>query len=157
MKEGDPFDTEAMDDLRSRQRQLVRQLHEAAFRTAARDWPGLVALPERADAALLEGEVRELADQELSDSDELAELVSRLRRAGRTAQTAQLFDSLVWRDPYLREFRERTRQEAQEARVDSIPEGLAPDLYRFVHLLLLADELAGDDYRDPRLGQDSLE
>lgn len=157
MKEGDPFDTEAMDDLRSRQRQLVRQLHEAAFRTAARDWPGLVALPERADAALLERELRELADQELSDSDELAELVSRLRRAGRTAQTAQFFDSLVWRDPYLREFRERTRQEAQEARVDSIPEGLAPDLYRFVRLLLLADELAGDDYRDLRLGQDSLE
>lgn len=157
MKEGDPFDTEAMDDLRSRQRQLVRQLHEAAFRTAARDWPGLVTLPERADAALLERELRELADQELSDSDELAELVSRLRRAGRTAQTAQFFDSLVWRDPYLREFRERTRQEAQEARVDSIPEGLAPDLYRFVRLLLLADELAGDDYRDLRLGQDSLE
>jgi hypothetical protein len=145
---GDPFETEELDRLRSEQRRRLCLIDDDVVRHVASNLP-LPLRPEDRHPCL-EGELRALARQEDVELDSLlqamegttkaAALAPFLRDSARGRTENKRLDSLV--------------QEAQGragADLGTIPDEHADRLIALVTLLLLADELAPDAYRDPRL------
>lgn len=147
---GDPFETEELDRMRSDQRRRLSMIDHRVVRRVASDLP----LPLRPEDhhPCLEGELRSLARQE---EVELGAVLDAMERKTKATALAPFLAGTARR-------RERTNttrldalvQEAQDrgrADLGTISDEQADRLSALVALLLLADEVAPDAYRDPRL------
>ncbi len=159
MKPGDPFETEALDELRSEQRRTLRSVPDWLIEEYGPK--GRIERPS-GDAALLEVELRTIA-RDL----EQKELAGALEEWTKGTRTEVLFEFLKrqGQDVQLKQ-RGRTtgyvfsnmigsmRRDAEKVRVTSAPaQELAASLMRYLHLLVWADDLAADDYRDTRVAR----
>lgn len=158
MKPGHPFETKARDELRAQQRLALRLVPDWLVELYAPTRP--VGRPS-GDTGLLENELRALADDveaELNDlpqrweervrqevlfkflQDNGTEIV--LSQRGRI--TAYVFNHII----------ESMRRPVHDAEMVGEPAAeVAAPLMRYLHLLVWADDLADDGYRDPRLPQ----
>lgn len=159
MEAGHPFETKEMDEMRSRQRRLVREITDWIFGRATRDMAplsesGLGRSGEYQmhpiDRELLEAEVRRFVDSELQQQPSLADLLSTLQRDGRTQPLSRFINMRRQLGYGFDEMGQRLSAES-DARLTQMPSDLQPVLFALVQLLVLADELADDGYRDPRL------
>ncbi len=149
MKLGDPFETEALDATRARQRRELRLLPAWVVERVARGMRS-ADVNDPFERGPLEELLRALAEPE--------------REAART--TLDGLKQAAWS---VRAANFIARRNAIEAQWDTLTERLAGDvagtksddgpipvehvgnIYRYIRLLVLADELADDGYRDPRL------
>ncbi len=157
MKPGDPFDTEATDELRSRQRRILREMPEWVFSRATDgrvplDLAGQVGF---FDTALAEVGVREIVEEQLRESTELGAFVVALREHGKAEHASAVVSGRFGVETYLFEVSRQLLDRKNEAVVREIPGELIKPVFSLVSLLVLADELASDGYRDPRLAGES--
>lgn len=160
MKPGDPFETKAMDELRSRQRRALCLVPEWLFEIYA---PSEAI--EHADLAgiacpgLIEHELRSLADEVAADLGDLpARMEAHTRTEIRSESTrrwgADVTLTFGLRVAPVRAFGRKITElqdEASRARIYEEPDReVGGAMTRYVHLLVWADQLASDDYVDPR-------
>lgn len=156
MERGHPFYTEKLDERRAEQRRLLRRIDTGTVRRIgyAYDASG----PANGNTPLVEAELRDLAD------DQRGFVGDDLLTAMRVAELAEPMANLLAADPGLRASGpiqpdvRLTRKPYEKARHTSPLDGLADDsrfaaLLRMVLFLVWADDLADDDYRDPRVVQ----
>jgi hypothetical protein len=156
MRPGDPFETGAFDELRSAQRLALRLVPDWELR---RFGPS-ASSHARAPDGLLEQELRTAAE---GCRGALADLFRQLETHTRTAALSTFINEsgaeVILRFGAavvpLRVFSDmQATLHRQISRVDWDVESnrqLAASLMRYLHLLAWADEVASDDYRDPRL------
>lgn len=157
MQPGDPFETEAFDGLRSAQRLALRLVPDWELSRFGPSTSSHVRAPD----GLLEHELRRAADD--CRRGELADLFRQLETHTRTATISKFINEsgaevtlrLGGAVVPLRVFSDmQATLHQQISRVDWDVESnrqLAASLMRYLHLLAWADEVASDDYRDPRL------
>lgn len=153
MKPGDPYETEQTDEVRSRQRRLLRSIDTWLLRRATEGRPPL-ELGDEWDQGMLELGVRELVDQELAESNEMRAMVEALGQSNRLNGLARLLRSRSFvENHYLGELADSAGAKAEEIRQATSSmsrDEVYPLQLRLVRLLVLADELASDGYKDPR-------
>ncbi|HEX2063812.1 MAG TPA: hypothetical protein VHE80_05265 [Acidimicrobiales bacterium] len=157
MKPGDPFDTEATDELRTRQRRILREIPEWVVSRATDgrvplDLTGQVGF---FDTAIAEAVVREVVDEQLRESTELGAFVVALREHGKAEHASAVVSRRFEVERHLFQVTRQLLDRKNEAVVREIPGELIGPVFSVVSLLVLADELASDDYRDPRLAGES--
>jgi hypothetical protein len=155
-----PFRTEALVERRAEQRRQLRLIDPWIVTGVAEHAPFPSVEIDPLDRPLLEGQLRELADTEAAGvSDDL------VRRMGdyEVADLLEKFLRATWKPGHrmppqpMRPDVSAIVTSYEEQKVRSVtgeypppPEGR--HLARLVAFSLWADELADDDYRDPRLG-----
>jgi hypothetical protein len=161
MRPGDPFETEAGDELRSAQRLALRLVPDWELH---RFGPSAQSSQARAPDGLLEQELRRAAED---CRGELADLLSQMETHTRAATLSEFINesgaevtvSFGAGVVPLRVFsgmQASLLQRTDDWDLESDRQ-LAASLTRYLHLLAWADEVAADDYRDPRLRPESQE
>lgn len=157
MKPTDPFETEALSELRSEQRQALRLIPDSYVEFYAPKQP--IERPS-SDTALLETQLRAMADA--VHQEELTDLP---RQWGERTRREILFDFIERpaADVVLRQqgrvqhhvFSDvihSMKLEVEDAvTTHELGHEVAASLMRYLHLLAWADNLAADGYHDPRL------
>lgn len=154
MKPGDPFETKALDELRSEQRRALRMVPDWLVKKHAPpqsvsvplSFAGLLETGLRTEAAAAREQLGDLPDQ-FENSTGTEVLVQFVREHGTGVRVAAPGFALS------RVF-SRTITELEEGvshREFDLPLEEVVSLTRYLHLLVWADDVAGDGYRDPRL------
>lgn len=141
----DPFESEDLRQLRAEQRRALRFLPMWLITRAFEGEAPPVEVPA-GDRVLLELDLRALVRREVSEvSDALV--------AFQTGVRARLFAEFMARLHPLASFGDELLEAARQTPDPSrIPAGAdGQRLMRLARLMVLADELAPDDYTDPRL------
>ncbi len=161
MRSGDPFETKALDELRSKQRRLLRMVPDWLFEIYA---PSEKIVGSSVSAPL-EEELRSEADaawekldvdftkrmKEARCTEILADFLSQQDKSGvQIGSAGRTFPSNI----FERRVAELRAQSTRAAIHDEPERDLAVPLARYVRLLIWADDLASDGYRDPRLAED---
>jgi hypothetical protein len=152
MKPGWPFDTRETAKRRSQQRRELRLVDEWIVKRAARD-PGSPVPVSESSRGLIEEALRDEADRlRAAIPDETLATMARFERAEAAhrfaveTQTrkgeAQLFGV---------DFGVRQKNEADASRRSTYPDDELVPILSYVTALVIADEVADDGYRDPRL------
>lgn len=141
MKDGHPFETSDLDNIRARQRRELRLVDDWVFDRAIKAYQP-VEVEEQA-RALVEVELRALIDELRMP---LASFLDDLAEATRTSTLAAFVVGRSEDDLSL-VLQERRRKATQ----GSIPDPLVTQVLRYVRFLIVADELGRDGYKDPRL------
>jgi hypothetical protein len=163
MRPGDPFETEAFDVLRSAQRLALRLVPDWEL---SRFGPSAQSSHAWAPDGLLEQELRRAAEDCLR---ELADLLPQLETHTRAvtlsefinqagAEVTVSFGTAVVPQRVFSGMQATLLQRISRDDWDlESNRQLAASLTRCLHLLAWADEVAADDYRDPRLRPDPRE
>lgn len=149
---GDPFETEALDETRARQRRLLRETADWVVTSALRDYQPMAV--DAAATALVEIEVRGLIDEELADDSPLTQFMNKHTRWNSARQVATVISRRVPLDMYFDQLAQILRDRETEAHTiaaNQIPSDALPFVVRLIRLLVMADELSSDGYRDSRL------
>lgn len=152
VRDGHPFETEELDRLRSSQRALLRGAPDGIIGKMA-PGPGFKNLKHPADAPMVELRFRRYAQVQLEAS---ADYFSQWLKHTGARETARL-DGDIWAHRNLSAAQGLDRVTdalAEESRSSEPAEfgQVEPDsLYEVWACLVAAEELASDDYIDPRL------
>lgn len=159
MKPGDPFETEALDELRSKQRRDLRLVPDWFLELYGPSPSQTIDAIDIAPPGLVEHELRGLAEEARA---ELGDLPARMEQD--TLATVRWTAVRDWgaevtvtgrrivRGYVFGQKSTELHQDVLRATLNEEPEPhLAAALTRYVHLLVWADELASDGYMDPRL------
>ena len=156
MREGHPFDTRDLDDLRAEQRRALRLLPGAlVVESAPRIGPDLDATPVE-DRPLIESLLRAEARELLADRD-LAKLIEAWRQQTQLEVLDDFYEQNRARAEQLSlgpqaafvDQADVARMARKDREAAPLPVDHAPKFRRLLLLLVWADHLA--DYRDPRL------
>lgn len=158
VKPGDPFETEALDELRAKQRRDLRLVPDWLFELYGPSPSQTIDAIGIAPPGLVEHEVRRLAEDAQA---ELKGLPAQMAKdtlaavrwaavqswgAGVTVSGAGIVPGYVFSQKIT-----ELHHEMSQARIGDQPNvEIAAALTRYVHLLVWADQLAGDGYMDPR-------
>jgi hypothetical protein len=152
MKPGDPFDTKDRDERRAEQRLELRLIDDEIIRRATKNM-GTAPTLRDADRGLIEEALRDDADAIRAGLfpqtfDGLATLTRNevIKRFGGTTYNER--GGIV--EHYGMKFGERAPSISAVADVSDLELGPLCD---YVAALILADEAADDEYRDPRLSE----
>ena len=161
MKPGHPFETEALDKLRSQQRRALRMVSDWLFEDFAptegvsADSPEVVGLLEhelRTEAEKTHKELDEGLLSRMEDHTRMEVLLGFLSQhdtAVKIETQSRAMPSHVFRNRVA-----ELREHASGIAIYEHPERHETALLaRYVRLLVWADDLADDGYRDPRLPQ----
>lgn len=159
MRPGDPFETEALDELRAKQRRGLRLVPDWFLELYGPSPSQTIDAIDIAPPGLVEQELRGLAEEARAELGDLAAQMEKhtaaeVRRAAVqswgadvTVSGASIVPGLVFSQKIT-----ELHHETSQARIGEQPDvKVAAALTRYVHLLVWADELASDGYRDPRL------
>jgi hypothetical protein len=141
-----PYRTSELSERRVAQRRILRTIPDWLVENARIGRPG-PRLPDP-DGALLETELRRLADWEL---EQLQNWLPAWRLHTESEMTERWFRHAEI-GAALEDVASRVRAECEARRTTEYPPGLYPAILRAVTLLAWADEQAGD-YADPRLAR----
>lgn len=157
MRPADPFETEALDELRAKQRRDLRLVPDWLFDIYAPS--ETINVAGVTSPGLVEQELRSLAEETVPDlGDMLARMEQHTRTEVRSEATRRWGTDVTLtfglRVAPVRAFRQKITElqdDASRARIYEEPDReVGGATTRYVHLLVWADQLAGDDYVDPR-------
>ncbi len=157
MREGHPFETEALDKLRVKQRGLLRRIPGwIVERLQLERFPHPEPIRD-GDEVFAETLVRELIEDKLQEDPEVRSLVEQnLARDGQAAALFMIYRSsftqsvLLDNDDVGKVYHE-LEEAMTEAKVSKVDPQLLARIHLLIVLLVLADRLATDDYVDPRV------
>jgi hypothetical protein len=158
LKAGDPFETKDLDELRTRQRHTLRLIPDVLLENYAPKTP--VQATSR-DTGMLERELRAMADA--LQGEELTDLPERWGDRTRSAVVFEFMDRAAGQVTLQYPGRvqkhvfsdtvESMRRQVEDSVTTELAAEVASVVMRFLHLLVWADNLAADGYRDPRLSE----
>ncbi len=132
MKAGDPFETEAMDQRRSDQRRLLREIPNWVFDRATSDRRPLEHEDHATrgyDRQISESVVRGHIDSQLSEAPELQSLVEDLRRQQTTQHVSEVVSRRMFVERHLDQVARDLQDRAQAARVKQLPPDMVGPLF----------------------------